>query len=142
MGRLDKKERGPGARPTSDKEVSMARDETKKSRVGVQKSWTYTSKGTCCLQFTCFLDLVPLPTDHHPTLEQSKPCIHLNVKPGSRHCNIPTMFCSHTRGLSVPLTEDFPCNRVKASSVKHTDKPYPPAHDRFYLEIARPRVTF
>lgn len=119
-------------------------DEKKKSRMSVQMSWIYTSKGMCCLEFSCFPDLVSSPkaADHHPILQQSKPCILLNSECRPRHCNIPTVFHGPTRRLSEPPSEYLPYNRVKASSVKDIDKSYSPAYDRIYLEIARARMNF
>lgn len=118
-------------------------DEKKKSRMTVQVSWICMSKGTCCLQFSCFPDLVSLPklADHCPALQQSKPWVLLNSEPRSRHCNIPTMFHGPTRRPSAPLSEVFSYNRVEASSVKDIDKSCSPAHDSFYLETAR-RMSF
>lgn len=74
------------------REGDITGDETKKTRMSAQFSWICMSKGTCCLQFSCFPGLVSSlkMADHCPTLQQSKSCILLNSE--SRHFNMPIMF--------------------------------------------------
>lgn len=146
LGRLDMKEQGARSKIKirQGREGDITGDETMKTRMSALFSWICMSKGSCCLQFSCFPDLVSSlkMADHCPTLQQSKSCILLNSEPTSRRFNIPIMFHDPTtERLSVPLCEDFPC-RGRASSVKDTDRSYFPAHDRFYLEIARVRMSF